>query len=222
MRTAVVIDYQNLLTRGHSLFLPDLNVRDRKRYINPGDFAEALIKFRNHAKNQQNALELVEVQVFRGLPDANADPDGNRLNQSQKSQWERNQKFNIQVTHRNLSYAWNQFNGDSQKRIQNSSKDARFPGKTYHRREEKGIDVMCAISLLKQLRREDIDAVILASIDADLEPALEEGLETFPHKVIETTSWYHPNREGGKNRIGSKVGAWNTGLPLWIFRSVLE
>ncbi len=183
-------------------------------YIHPCEIKREWIEFKKIPKHLKRAITISEDSDFYRHPGFEA--------QAMKDAWERNQKFNIQVTHRNLSYAWNQFNGDSQKRIQNSSKDARFPGKTYHRREEKGIDVMCAISLLKQLRREDIDAVILASIDADLEPALEEGLETFPHKVIETTSWYHPNREGGKNRIGSKVGAWNTGLPLWIFRSVLE
>jgi uncharacterized LabA/DUF88 family protein len=222
MRTAVVIDYQNLLTRGHNLFLPDLNEGDRVRQINPADFAEQLINFRNQVRYQEEAFQLVDVKVFRGLPNANADPEGNRLNQSQKSRWERKREFNVQVTHRNLSYAWNDFDANSRKRIQNSPNASRFPGKTYHRREEKGIDVMCAIALLKQLRREEIDSVILASIDADLEPALEEGLESFPEKFIETTSWYHPHREGGRNRIGSKVGVWNTGLPLWIYKSVLE
>lgn len=222
MRTSVIIDYQNLATRGHSLFDSDLSETDRRRHINPGNFAQLLIEFRNKISQTQNYLELSEVLVFRGLPDANADPRENRSNQSEKSRWERRTDFKVTVFHRNLSYKWNELDPISGIRTRNDSDHPKFPGKTYSRREEKGIDVMCAIALLRSYRNPQIDAVILASIDADLEPALEEAKTSNPHKIIETTSWFHPTKPGGKNRIGAKLGIWNTGLPSWTFKLVLE
>lgn len=222
MRTSVIIDYQNLITRGRSLFDSDFNATESQKYINPGTFAKLLVEFRNQIPNIQNQLELCEVLVFRGLPDAHSDSAENRSNQSQKSHWERRTDFKVTVFHRNLSYKWNALDPKSGGRIKNNSNHPRFPGKTYSRREEKGIDVMCAIALLRACRNPEIDAVILASIDADLEPALEEAKVSTPQKVVETTSWFHPEKPGGKNRIGAKLGIWNTGLPSWIFKLVLE
>ncbi|MGL5826751.1 MAG: hypothetical protein ACRCYU_18365 [Nocardioides sp.] len=38
---------------------------------------------------------------------------------------------------------------------------------------------MCALALLRQARRPDVDLVILASLDSDLTPALDE----VPHRA---------------------------------------
>ncbi len=48
---------------------------------------------------------------------------------------------------------------------------------------EKGIDVLCALALVREAQRPDVDLVILASHDSDLEPALDEALVLGSAKI---------------------------------------
>lgn len=221
LKTAVVIDYQNIQTRGGWLFAREPSSEQTGKFVNPVKFAETAINIRNSSRRGAGTLELVKICVFRGLPNADADPEENRINQSQKSNWEKLSPVPIEISYRNLSYKWNPLDRNRNRTL-NSLNHPRFPGKPYSGREEKGIDVMCAISVLKQLQDPFVDAVILASIDSDLEPALEEGLQSRPKKILETVSWYAQDRPGGRNRIGQNLGLWNTRLESVHFHKVLD
>jgi len=49
---------------------------------------------------------------------------------------------------------------------------------------------MCALAVLRHARRQDIDLVILASLDSDLIPALDEVVSIG--QKVETISWWSP------------------------------
>ena len=59
------------------------------------------------------------------------------------------------------------------------------------RRSEKGIDVLCALALVREAQNPDTDLAILASQDTDLEPALDEAL-ILGRAKIESASWHVP------------------------------
>lgn len=59
-------------------------------------------------------------------------------------------------------------------------------GRTW-RAEEKGIDVMLAVDVVKGAYLDEFDTAAVASADTDLRPALEEVLQTG--KRVETASW---------------------------------
>lgn len=75
---------------------------------------------------------------------------------------------------------------------------------------EKGIDVLCALAIVREARRTDVDLVILASHDTDLVPALDEAIE-MKAAQIETFSWYSPPRARGQLRPTVRP-IWNTRL----------
>jgi hypothetical protein len=212
LKTAVVLDYQNLNTRGAHLFRNSISKSEPTDFVNPFKFAVEAISFRNRFRKGTGKLLLSQVSAYRGLPSPVLDPDENSKNQIQKSLWEQQGKGQLEIVHRDLSYRWEE----------NSHQGLRKRPKNYLSREEKGIDVLCAIAVLRYLQDPQIDAVILASIDSDLEPALEEGLRLAPNKILETLSWHLPAAPGGKNRIGAKLGIWNTGLPEAVYRRVLD
>jgi hypothetical protein len=212
VKTAVVIDYQNVNTRASKLFLNNGGEVASQTFVNPWQYAQNALAFRNKFRPSVANLILDRVSVFRGLPHPVLDAEENSLNQIQKEKWENQGNGNLEVIHRDLSYRTGPAkNGEGSKNQ-----------KKYSAREEKGIDVLCAIAVLRFLQDPDIDAVILASIDSDLEPALEEGIRIAPAKTLETMSWHLPGASGGKNRIGAKLGIWNTGLPESVYRRVLD
>lgn len=48
---------------------------------------------------------------------------------------------------------------------------------------EKGVDVLCALALVREARNPDIGLVILASHDSDLDPALDEAAALGTAKI---------------------------------------
>ena len=80
-------------------------------------------------------------------------------------------------------------------------------------KQEKGIDVLCALAVVRQARDPDIDLVILASQDTDLEPSLDEAYSLATAK-IETFCWFdraNP-RLGRQLRLSTRKPIWNTRL----------
>lgn len=60
-------------------------------------------------------------------------------------------------------------------------------------KREKGMDVPCAPALIREARRPGLNrAVVLASRDSDLEPALDEALDIGGAR-IETFRWASPD-----------------------------
>jgi hypothetical protein len=83
-------------------------------------------------------------------------------------------------------------------------------------KREKGIDVLCALAVVRQAADPGTDLVILASTDTDLLPAIEEARDLGIAK-IETASWYHPahppHERGFELRLGrGHRSHWNTRL----------
>lgn len=72
---------------------------------------------------------------------------------------------------------------------------------------------MCALALVREARNEDVDLVILASHDSDLEPALDEALALGTAKV-ETFCWFDSTQRGSTRQLrpGNGRRVWNTRL----------
>lgn len=186
LRTTVVVDYQNVHLVGWTAF-PAYHYRPKhEALIHPGLLADRIVAVRNQAHPSVQNLghrkaRVDRVLVYRGLPSNERDPEDYARNLAQMSEWTRDRR--VQVTHRGLKY--------------DLQLDAtRRPIRDVHGKEivlgkrEKGIDVLCALAVVREAARPDVDLVILASSDTDLVPALEEARE-LPAQ-IETFRWDSP------------------------------
>lgn len=168
----VVIDYQNIHLTAHGLFAPD-GVMKHETLVHPPYFANQWLLVRNHvlasravaSGEEPVTYELQSVGVYRGLPSNRENPNSYRRNLSQQSEWTRDPR--VQVVHRTLRYNW----VDGWKVPQ-----------------EKGIDVLVALDLVRSADRHDADVVVLASHDTDMEPALEAAMQNDDVRV-ETVGW---------------------------------
>ncbi len=183
LRAVIVVDYQNIHLTGHGLFAS--KVPKHESLVDPLLYANELIRARNRAQTpgHEHAV-LTRVEVYRGLPSAEHDPDSYARNLAQKAHWERDAR--VRVTHRPLKYEYvrdsegSPAHGPDGKRIAVGKK-------------EKGVDVLCALALVREAANPDVDLVVLASHDSDLEPALDEALLLRSAKV-ETVNWYDPSQ----------------------------
>lgn len=202
-KVAIVIDYQNVHMTAHDVFCDRLPVHEA--LIDPIRFARTIIRLKNEdarITRERKGLELPDselgrIEVYRGLPSTDADPDGNRRNQKERSTWLKEaylQHVDLDVTYRPLKYHYLYNNGS--KRI-----DERFPP------EEKGVDVLCALALTRLARSGQYDCVVLASRDTDLEPALEEAHGSGTK--VEAAKWYW--KDDLRTRGSLKVKGWE----LW-------
>jgi hypothetical protein len=144
------------------------------------------------------------VLVYRGLPSAEQDPKPYARNLAQRTEWERDPR--VKVTLRPLKYRY--------QRTEDGLKATDATGRPIIvERLEKGVDVLCALAVIREARDPNIDVVILASQDTDLEPALDEALSLGTAKV-ETASWYdNANRRASKEiRPHKPARIWNTRL----------
>ena len=104
------------------------------------------------------------VYVYRGQPSSEHDPKPYARNQAQKARWERDQRVTVQL--RPLKYRYER-DSSGQPLIDADGK------RVVKGKDEKGVDVLCALAVLREARKPDVDLVILASHDSDLEPAIE-------------------------------------------------
>ena len=144
VRMAVVIDYQNVHLTAAQLFLPGRPIEES--LIEPFRFAKQLAKARN--SDGLHEVEVARIEVFRGIPIPDDDPEGYRRNLEQKSQWEYGHQGMVSVTLRPLKYNWEWHDG--QKTPIRST------------RREKGVDVMCALALVRLARSGNYDVITLA------------------------------------------------------------
>lgn len=78
------------------------------------------------------------------------------------------------------------------------------------------------LALVRAAADPDVDLVILASLDSDLEPALAEVLRLRTAKV-ETVSWYVPAENSYELRLSDKSKRlWNTRLNETSFLNSLD
>lgn len=209
MKTAVIIDYQNMQTTGLSRFLPQARPRDY--FLDPLKFSQVLIEHRNSKVPMAGLLaDLTKIEVYRGLPSSIHDPRDHATNLEQMRRWM--QDHRVSVTHRNLKY------------VLTPSKDSNGNPKRFHSKTEKGIDVLCALSIMRNNASPDIDLIIVASHDSDLEPALEEAQALETGTKLETVSWLNPEFKNTRSKMSPKttLSIWNTALRLESYLASVE
>ncbi len=209
LRAAVIIDYQNMHTTGVQSFQPQANQRDFP--LNPLKFGEALIQFRNSRVTDSSLLaELTGVEVYRGLPSPIHDPRDHASNIEQKTKWMQDPR--VIVTQRNLKY---------------DMRPSYYPDgtpKKYSSKAEKGIDVLCALAIMRNVASTRVDLVIIASHDSDLEPAIEEAHSLSNGTKLETVSWFNPSLKSGRTRMNPKTSSpiWHTPLGFEVYSASLD
>lgn len=160
--TLVVIDYQNIHLTAHDKFAPP-GVAKHESLVHPLHFASQVVNARNRVLSIQAMRGLLmrrpqarldSVMVFRGLPSNERNPNAYRRSLAQRSEWTRDRR--VTVTYRTLRY-----HRDGHLWVA----------------QEKGIDVLVALELVRAADRRTHDIIILASHDTDLEPALSAAIE---------------------------------------------
>lgn len=213
LRTAVVIDYQNVHLTGHELFDSTRHLPRHETLVDPLMFSRQLIDARNGAQRPGHPpAVLSRVLVFRGLPSDDHDPAGYARNQAQKSAWERDRR--VSVTLRPLKYRYQR---DATGAF---AHDVRGDRIVVGRPEEKGVDVLCALAVVSQSQQPEVDLVILASSDSDLAPCLDEARRLGQAK-IETFCWFDrvTNRGYQLHPTDRTRPLWNTRLYEQEFRA---
>lgn len=184
LRTAIVMDYQNVHLVGHDAFECTRLRQRHESLIDPLTFAQQLLAARNALQGPGYArAQLKDVWVYRGLPSSEHDPEANARSLAQQAHWQRDPR--VHVTLRPLRYT--------------VERDARgrpirdINGRqTVLEKREKGVDVLCALAVVREAARSDVDLVILASHDSDLEPAVDEA-RTVGTAKIEVFRWHSPD-----------------------------
>jgi uncharacterized LabA/DUF88 family protein len=183
-RVCVVIDYQNIHLTARDLFAPP-GLPVHECLIHPLKFAEQVMAVR--ATRQRDTLQqqavLAGVRVFRGAPSNAKEPFTYGISQRQRSEWTRDRR--VAVTYRTIRYP--------------PPSSGKLP-------REKGIDVLVALEVVRAAAAPEVDLVILASHDTDLEPALEVAVGDG-HAKIETAGW-----EGARVLRPSGSRLWHTAL----------
>ena len=113
----------------------------------------------------------------------------------------------VNVTLRSLKYSWEYIDG------------VKRPIRTS--RQEKGVDVLCALALVDLARCGLYDVVVLASRDTDLAPALDNAARTGQAKV-EAAKWYHPGSPHTFGRIKTERRLWTTSMTQQHFFASLD
>ena len=211
------MDYQNVHLTGHDLFAAHSGLRRHESLIDPLLFAAELIRTRNRIQRTgYDHAVLSRVLVYRGLPSPDQDAEQYARNLAQKAHWERDPR--VRVTSRPLKYDYER--DASGRRVL----DVNGRPITVGRPREKGIDVLCALALVREAAHPTTDLVILASRDSDLRPALDEALDLGRAK-IETTTWHDPLRPGQCRPLqpdDEKRRLWNTRLSETEFQRSLD
>ena len=202
---AVVVDYQNVHLTAAKLFLPGRPPEEA--LVEPYRFACRLAQARNATNDDARQVSVSRVEVFRGLPIPEDDPDAYRRNQEQRAAWERGHHGVVNVTLRPLKYSWDYVNGN------------RVPVRSS--RQEKGVDVLCALTLVELARSRAYDVVVLASRDTDLAPALDAAAATAGAKV-EAAKWYDPAAGWTRGNIKTNRRLWTISMTRRHFMGSLD
>lgn len=204
LRATLIIDYQNVHLTGVGLFEP--HQPPHLHLVHPLHYANQAVTCRNRKQHAGYKDAIVaKVLVYRGLPSPEIEPRAYSRNLAQKAEWEKDAR--VTVFHRPLRYNYQR---DASGR---KATDQQGWSLTVGRPQEKGIDVLCALAVIREARDPDTDIVILCSQDTDLEPALDEAISLDTAKV-ETASWFNPSspRAGREIRPARGTRIWNTRL----------
>lgn len=219
----MVIDYQNVHLTARDVFDPRGGSHDS--LVHPMQFARRAIHERNSRQRDGHPhAELSRVTVYRGLPHVDHDWEQNRRCIDQAVQWRQDGAV---VELRDLKY---RFQNDASGRPIMDIYGKKVP---LGRPKEKGIDVLCALTCVREALRPDVDLVILASRDTDLVPALDEvydlhGANPTAYAKIETVSWFNSRARqegamsGGSLRPTAPRRIWNTNLSRACYDASLD
>lgn len=181
--------------------------------IDPLRFSIELISERNSLQKSNYPHALVtKILVYRGLPSMEHDPKNYGRNLAQKAHWERNPL--VEVIYRPLKYPHLRDSFGVRMKDRNGK---RLIG----RAEEKGIDVLCALALVRETQNVNIDLVLLASQDTDLVPALNEAL-AYGAAKIETCAWHATGNRSSREIRPEGKSIWNTRLNRNHFMNSLD
>ncbi|CED92175.1 MULTISPECIES: NYN domain-containing protein [Actinomyces] len=217
LRVVVVMDYQNVHLTAHGIFVPDRQLWEA--LISPMNFARTAVRRRND--KQRSGFppgELAAVYAFRGLPNSAYDSAQHRRATAQAHQWRQEGAI---VELRDLKYDYQrQADGTPATNI-HGRKIPTGPGR------EKGVDVLVALTCMRQAQRNDIDVVILASRDTDLVPVLDTLVDMRKENAaiakIETVAWFDSEqRKGGSLRPTGGRRVWNTNMDRACFEASLD
>lgn len=209
LRAAIIMDYQNMHLTGHELF-PCARYRPKHEcLIDPLSFAHQVLRLRNANQGAGHAhAVLADIWVFRGEPSAEHDPRDYARSQAQRAHWERDGRVHVHL--RPLKY-------DLLRDKHGNCIVDQSGKKVVQRKQEKGVDVLCALAMVREASRPDIDLVLLASQDSDLQPSIDEAIRLGTAKV-ETMRWKSPDRF--VNQLRPTHGRiWNTSVPETAFQN---
>ncbi|MDE0498828.1 MAG: NYN domain-containing protein [Acidimicrobiaceae bacterium] len=173
-RLAVFVDYQNAYMGARQAFGTGQGDPHTVGQFDPLGLAR-LIARRQPNYPGAKLRRLVQVSIYRGLPDASKSPTGYAAARRQVSRWQ--------------SYG---SAGSIRLDVQTRPLDYRT-GKP----REKGIDVLLALDLAFGAADRDFDVVVLFSGDSDLLPALERA--DASGVACESATW-----RGGGRRLSQK------------------
>ena len=88
-------------------------------------------------------------------------------------------------------------------------------------RREKGVDVLCALTLVDMARSGLYDVVVLASWDRDLAPALDHADRASRTKV-EAAKWHSPSQPDSDGFLRTTRRLWTTPMTKKHFQASLD
>lgn len=207
----VVIDYQNVHLTAVDVFGQKGKAFDS--LIDPLLFSEELIRERNLRQRSASSLvELKSVVVCRGLPSNTHDPRKYARNLAQASHWTRDPR--VSVLHRPIKYTFEKNGWDEKTKSHRE-------GVEIVKRQEKGVDVLCALQLVKAALDPEVSHVILASQDTDLVPALDEVI-SLKTALVETAAWYKPGDFRSQEIRPESKAIWNTRMNQINYEASLD
>lgn len=178
--------------------------------IDPLTFSVNLLGVRNDRQRPgYPPAEVNSVLVFRGLPAPAHDQPAYARSLAQQAHWERDPRVRVHLRPLRYRYRYD----DRGNPMRDSDGNREVIGV-----QEKGIDVLCALALVREAASSENDLVILASHDTDLEPALDEAIRQG-HAKVETCQWFRSDGKGHTKQLrphGRTI--WNTRLGETEFR----
>lgn len=161
MRVAVFIDWENVTRGAQRAF-------DFPEHAVVSPLAVGSLLARGHDRREHG--ELVLVDVHRGLPSANREPDLHAAAWRLSVRWLQETEGIVIPRLRPLRYRKNQ--------------DGVIRG------EEKGIDVQLAASAIRWVLKNECEVAVIFSHDSDMSPVVEMLAEVEGSQCIETASWF--------------------------------
>lgn len=192
-RVAVFIDWQNAYKTAREAFglysMPN-------EHGNFSPFKLGLLLAVGNGRGPAG-VDLVKVEIHRGLPSQRHDPIGYAANRRQAAAWVKERPSIVQPRLRPLRYPRN------------------YPNEPV---VEKGVDVQLAIAAVESVLTEAADVAVIFSHDTDLLPVPELIGRTIGPSHVETSSWEESS--DFRQRLRPKAGIDHQYITEKMFRRI--